>query len=87
METTMPPRFAYSIREVSDVAPIGRTAIYEAINRGKLRAVKLGRRTLILDGDLRKFLASLPAIDDILDDELDADGLEIESDELDDLGD
>ncbi len=79
----MPPRFAYSINEISDVAPIGRTAIYDAIKRGKLRAVKNGRRTLILDQDLRAFLASLPAIDDILDNDLD-DDLDIE---LDDLGD
>ena len=82
----MAHKFAFSIAEVLDVAPIGRTAIYDAIKRGKLRAVKNGRRTLILDQDLRAFLASLPAIDDILDDDLD-DDLDIELDDLDDLGD
>lgn len=44
------------------VAGCGRTKIYEAIKTGELRAKKLGRRTIVLDSDLRNWLASLPAV-------------------------
>jgi excisionase family DNA binding protein len=51
----------HSIAEACSAVRIGRTALYEAINSGKLRAVKRGRRTLILDDDLRRWLQTLPA--------------------------
>ena len=38
----------------------GRTKIYELINAGLLRAVKVGRRTVILEQDVEKCLALLP---------------------------
>jgi excisionase family DNA binding protein len=53
---------AYSVPEVCEIANAGRTSIYEAINTGALRAVKRGRRTLILEEDLRQWLQSLPQI-------------------------
>jgi Helix-turn-helix domain len=39
---------AYTIPEAMKAARISRTAIYQAIKCGELRAVKRGRRTIIL---------------------------------------
>lgn len=54
---------AYSVSEACAAARAGRTALYEAIRTGELRAVKRGRRTLILKDDLNWWLANLPAIE------------------------
>jgi excisionase family DNA binding protein len=54
---------AYTIEQACDVSGNGRTAIYNDIKIGKLRAVKNGRRTLILADDLRAWLASFPAVE------------------------
>ena len=52
----------HTIQEACSITHTGRTALYEAIRSGALRAVKCGRRTLILDEDLRRFMQSLPSI-------------------------
>jgi hypothetical protein len=39
---------------------IGRTKIFEAIKKRRLKARKYGRRTIILADDLTAFLHSLP---------------------------
>jgi excisionase family DNA binding protein len=53
-------REGLSISEACAFAGIGRTKIYQAISEGSLKARKCGKRTLVLRGDLRDFLASLP---------------------------
>ena len=53
-------KIAHSIDGACEAAGVGRTSIYEAIRAGALKARKLGRRTIILDEDLRAWLASLP---------------------------
>jgi excisionase family DNA binding protein len=56
------PVLAHSIPDACSIARTGRTSLYEAIRSGALRAVKRGRRTLILDDDLRRWVQSLPSV-------------------------
>jgi excisionase family DNA binding protein len=53
-------RRAHSIAETCSLTGLGRDTVYTAIRDGHLVARKLGRRTLITDDDLRRFLAGLP---------------------------
>ena len=51
----------YNIKDIArPKGPISRSEIYEAINRGDLKAKKLGRRTIITPEAWTDFLANLP---------------------------
>ncbi len=51
---------SYSIADIVKLSGVGRTLLYEEIKAGRLKAHKLGRRTLILADDLQHWLAGLP---------------------------
>jgi excisionase family DNA binding protein len=53
------PKLAYRITEACQVVGVGRTTLYSAIKRGDLQTAKVGRRTIILAGDLQAWLSSL----------------------------
>jgi excisionase family DNA binding protein len=55
---------AYSIPQVMARLGLGRDGVYRAINEGKLPARKFGKRTLITERDIQRFLDSLPRLGD-----------------------
>ena len=54
-------KVAYSVGEACDLLSIGRSSLYAAVKRGELKRVKVGRKTLLLAGDLAAFLMRLDA--------------------------
>jgi hypothetical protein len=53
---------AHTIVNASRISRCGRTTLYAEIKARRLTARKVGRRTIILDEDLRRWLASLPTM-------------------------
>jgi excisionase family DNA binding protein len=56
------PFVAYPVNEAAKLIGLGRTKLYEAISDGSLRAVKLGRRTLVPADALQQFVDALPVV-------------------------
>ena len=53
-------KLAYTIDELAAAGGGGRTAIYEALNSGKLKGKKRGKRTIILAPHAIDYLENLP---------------------------
>jgi excisionase family DNA binding protein len=53
---------AFTIGDFCAWANVGRTFTYDLINRGLLKAVKIGGKTLVPKTEARAWLSSLPAI-------------------------
>ena len=51
---------ALTVLEAARAARTSRTRIYEEFKAGRLRAVKVGSRTLVRPGDLRAWLDAQP---------------------------
>lgn len=54
--------FALDIDDLAKKSKVGRTKIYDEIKHGRLKARKIGRRTLILAEDARAWLAAAPVM-------------------------
>jgi excisionase family DNA binding protein len=54
-DSTLPP-IANTIPRAVERSGCGRSVLYEAIKRGDLPIVKVGRRTLILEDDLQQWV-------------------------------
>lgn len=53
-------KIAFDIDGVEDTVPVGRTKLYEELNSGRLRAKKLGDKTIIPFWCLAEWLDGLP---------------------------
>lgn len=60
--TALAAKLAHTIPQAVQCSGLSRSAIYAALKRGSLLARKAGRRTIIEDAELRRFIASLPAM-------------------------
>lgn len=56
-------KHAYTVEELLQIHPGGRTRLYDAIKEGRLVARKQGRQTIILDEEYKDYLNSLPKLD------------------------
>lgn len=61
----MSQRVSYGVNEAAETAGIGLTKLREEIAAKRLRARKLGSRTLITADDLEAWASALPDIHDV----------------------
>jgi excisionase family DNA binding protein len=54
--TISPTPLAHTILQAVERSRCGRSKLYEAIRKGDLAVVKLGRKTLVLEKDLQDWL-------------------------------
>lgn len=55
-------KLAFSIAEFCRRFGVGRTKVYEEVRQGRLRARKIGRRTIITKDDADDWLQQLPLV-------------------------
>lgn len=56
----MTEKTAYTVKELLSELGIGRSKLYAELSEGRLSARKIGRKTIFLAEDVRRYLASLP---------------------------
>ena len=56
-----PEPLAYDIDGVTKAASTGRSTVFKEIKEGRLKARKVGRKTIITRDDLKAWLDALPA--------------------------
>lgn len=54
-------KYTHSIDEFAKLAGLSRVTVYNEIRSGKLKARKIGRRTVVLADDAKAYLNALPA--------------------------
>ncbi|WOS64258.1 helix-turn-helix domain-containing protein [Sinorhizobium fredii] len=54
------PKRGLGVEETAKVIGIGRTKVYDEINSGRLKAHKVGRRTIIFVEDIQAYRMALP---------------------------
>lgn len=52
-------RLLHPIPDAAEVLGIGRSKLYELIAEGKIRTVKIGRRTLVAQDELERYVREL----------------------------
>lgn len=57
------PMRALSVEQVLAITGISRPTFYEHAFAGRIKARKLGRRTIVMESDLRAYLESLPTLE------------------------
>jgi excisionase family DNA binding protein len=57
---TQVDRLAFSLADAASTIGVGKSTLHELIATGKLPVRKLGRRSLVLREDLKKYLQGLP---------------------------
>jgi excisionase family DNA binding protein len=61
IHTDTVPRYAYSLDETARAINLSRSSLYELIDSGELKTVKLGRRRLVPRAELERILS--PALE------------------------
>ena len=56
-----PEPLAYSVKDAMRLISTSRKGFYAAVNSGRLKARKSGKRTIVMASDLQAYLAALPA--------------------------
>jgi excisionase family DNA binding protein len=56
-------REAFAVSEFCERYGIGRDTFYQEVRRGRLRAVKLGSKTIVLRTDAEAWVATMPPLE------------------------
>ena len=63
LDNSTAPKLAYGIADFARAVGVSRDKVYSEIKDGRLRAHKIGSRSVITADAARQYLASLPALE------------------------